>query len=730
MTKIYIAFLWHHHQPYYKDIVTGRFAMPWVHKHGIKDYYGLAALCSQYPKIRMNFNLVPSLLSQIQDYSDNNAHDIFLELSAKPVSELSISEKTFILKNFFSAQLDTMITPHERYHELYAKTRNEYKSNEQFVKIFSDQDIRDLQCWNNLAWFHPVLFESDPHLFELKNKQREFSENDKNYILTKIHDTLAQIIPLHKKLQDNKQIEISTTPFYHPILPLLCNMQSARVAMPNVPLPHGNFDFCVDADNQLKKAVDFHTQAFGAPPKGLWPSEGSVSPEILPFIAKNGFSWFATDELNLFNTINRHLNRNANGELDSPEILYKPYKITVNGSTVHVIFRDHKLSDMFGFDYQRYAPEKAVNDFFGRLEYLKNRTTDDSPFLVSIILDGENPWEHYPNNGMDMLRPLFKRLSETPGIETVRISDFINKFPNTCGELKHIHSGSWIKSNFSIWVGEDEDNAAWTCLRKTREVLEAAANDTNVFPARLKKAWECLYAAEGSDWFWWYGNDFFTPLAAEFDGLFRKHLMNAFSFLRLDVPAFLYEPIKHYSAQGNTIKKPESFLNINLDGKISSYFEWISAGRYSSRQDKTVMEKSESGFFSDIYFGFDRDNIYLRLDTSKNPRESFDDDMNVHIIFTKPSFKKIVVKDLKKEINFCIISKPSNECSMPVFSVAMRDVMEIACPLFKLGFNPEDTVEFCVELKRDDTVIERVPSQTMLKFQLPPKDFETVNWQA
>lgn len=730
MSKVYLAFLWHHHQPYYKDIVTGRFAMPWVYKHGIKDYYGLAALCEEFPKIRMNFNLVPSLLSQINDYISGKTSDAFLELSAKPSVELTFNEKAFILNNFFSAQPDTMITPNERYKELYDKARNSSKSKEQLVKGFSEQEIRDLQCWNNLAWFHPVLFESDTHLTELKAKQRGFSEDDKKFIMAKVYATLAQIVPLHKKLQDNGQIEISTTPFYHPILPLLCNINSARVAMPNVPLPYGNFDFCVDADNQLKKAADFYRQLFGRQPQGLWPSEGSVSPEILPFIAKNGFSWFATDELNLFNSVNRHLSRDANGELDSPEILYKPYRLTIDGTAVHVIFRDHAISDMFGFDYQHYEPAKAVDDFFGRLEYLKKRTTDDHPFLVSVILDGENPWEHYRHNGIEFLKTLFRRLSSTPDIETTRVGDFIKKFPDTCGELKSIHSGSWIKSNFSIWIGQDEDNTAWTYLRKTREALESAAQEKRISAGRLEKAWECLYAAEGSDWFWWFGSDFFTPLASEFDSLFRKHLMNVFSFLGIDVPAFLYEPIKHTAAPKDIVKKPEGIIKVKLDGKVSSYFEWISAGKYGSGTDRSVMEKSKTELISEIYFGFDHENIFIRLDPSKNMKEFPADDMSIQIIFTKPALKKLAVKNLKKEINFCIISKASNECSEPLYSIAVQDIVEIACPLNMLGFNPEDTVEFCVELKRDDTIIERIPSQIMLKFQLPPKDFETVNWQA
>ena len=333
------------------------------------------------------------------------------------------------------------------------------------------------------------------------------------------------VLPKHKELQDKGQIEVTTSPFYHPILPLLIDTNIAKIGMPQVTLPRTRFHAPEDAEIQIKNGIELYEKIFNRKPKGMWPSEGSVSSEIVPMFAKNNINWIATDEEILFRTI---------VDLKEPieEILYKPYRINVNNSKVNVIFRDHKLSDLIGFVYHKMDPEAAADDFIERLCSIKRSLRkDDEEHLVSIILDGENCWEYYPNDGIDFLNALYTKLShaEKNGYITTTVSDYLEKFPPK-DELKGIFPGSWINGNFGIWIGHSEDNTAWDYLNQARIFLESRSKSAP--PEKIQKAWKELYIAEGSDWNWWYGGDHSSMNDAEFDMLFRAHLINIYKLLK------------------------------------------------------------------------------------------------------------------------------------------------------------------------------------------------------
>ncbi|MBI4716130.1 MAG: glycoside hydrolase, partial [Nitrospirae bacterium] len=396
---LHIAFVWHMHQPYYKDVVTGKFILPWVRLHGIKDYYDMAAILEDYPAVHQTFNLVPSLMEQIQDYL-RGVKDEYQEMTLKPAADLTPTERIFVLRNFFALNWDQMVFPHPRYRDLLEKRGHDgsEKAMERAARRFSTQDLLDLQVWFNLSWFDPLFKDGDPLLRELIRKGTDFTEEEKTAVMEKQLEVLGMILPEYRKLAERGQIEVTASPYYHPILPLLCDTQIARVALPGLPLPKQRFRQPDDARTQIQKAVAFHKSVFGVLPAGMWPSEGSVSEEILPMLTEAGIRWIATDEEILARSLDVHFHRGLGEGGAVPEPLYHPYLLERDNRSLAIIFRDHQLSDLIGFVYSKWDPVKAAEDLIGRLHRIRTDLSGHSdPPLVSIILDGENAWEYYRN---------------------------------------------------------------------------------------------------------------------------------------------------------------------------------------------------------------------------------------------------------------------------------------------------------------------------------------------
>ena len=318
---------------------------------------------------------------------------------------------------------DQMIRPFPRYHELYKKRGLGVDPAAAARKRFSKKDLIDLQCWSNLVWIHPLAFEQDAELAEFRQKGRGWTEQEKQWLLDKQMELLRQVVPLHRELMERGQVELTTTPFYHPILPLLWDKRLARRAMPNVALPKHLESYPDDARQQVRQAVEFHQRLFGQKPRGMWPSEGSVCQGIVPVLAEAGVQWIGTDEEILSCSTDGWVSRDHNGYLRNPEMLYRPWRVEEQGKSLQIVFRDHAMSDQIGFHYYRYAPEHAVGDFIGKLEAIGNATGGNAghrPTLVSIILDGENCWEYYPNAGVEFLRGLYRRVVQHAKIKPVR----------------------------------------------------------------------------------------------------------------------------------------------------------------------------------------------------------------------------------------------------------------------------------------------------------------------
>lgn len=493
--------------------------MPWVRLHGVKDYLDMVKILEKFPLVRQTFNLVPSLLEQIEHYNNQTVKDKFLELSRKPVNELTAQDKNFILSNFFSIFKERVIAVHPRYYELYFKRERKAE--------FSDQDYLDLQVWFNLAWIDPMFRENYPELKALTTKARFFTEEEKQAVLNKQSEILKEIIPEYKKFIQSGQIEVTLSPFYHPILPLLYNTNIAKEADKKTILPKIKFSWPQDAKEQIIEALKFYESGFAAKASGMWPSEEAVSEHIVPLFIQSGINWIVADEAILFSSLKK--------KRRDTQALYQPHLLKRKDGELNIVFRDRNLSDLLGFVYHSWRAEDAVNDL---MKHLKNisQAFSDQDILVTIAMDGENAWEYYANDGHDFLESLYKRLSEADFLKTTTIKDYLALHPPK-SEIKHLAAGSWIYAQFGKWIGNPAKVAAWECLAKAREEFESLK--PQLVGPQLDLSVKQLSICEGSDWFWWYGEDY----SGEFDKLFRMHLTNLYKIMGKDTPEYLKKPI-------------------------------------------------------------------------------------------------------------------------------------------------------------------------------------------
>ncbi|MBI2820552.1 MAG: glycoside hydrolase, partial [Acidobacteria bacterium] len=501
--KIRLALLWHMHQPYYKDLATGLYRLPWTRLHGLKDYYGMVALLEEFPHVHMTFNLVPSLLLQLEDYAAGTAREPLQEIAFQPADELTLEQRLFVLRSFFQANVDNLIYRYPRYRELYERAKSQQFHPERMLPFFQTQDYTDLQVLSQLAWSDEMFFTSDPEMAALAEKQQGYTLADQQLLQRKQAQFLKEVIPAYRRAAERGQIEISTSPFYHPILPLLCDNHVATEAHAGVALPRRHFRHPEDARLQLERAVKMHQRLFGNTPQGVWPSEGSVSEEVLRLCASLGFRWTATDQRILSNSTGVPFHRDPSGTLLNADRLYAPYRFNTPSGPIHIVFRDQELSDLIGFVYSRVEPESAAADLIRRILYSAQPVVQEGrSVLFPIILDGENAWEHFPLNGRPFLRALYRRLSAEPRIECVTISEGLQRH-GEAQPLARLVPGSWINANFDIWIGGPEDNQAWDLLAETRDFF--AEHLEGAPPEQRALAQEELLVAEGSDWCWWYG---------------------------------------------------------------------------------------------------------------------------------------------------------------------------------------------------------------------------------
>jgi alpha-amylase/alpha-mannosidase (GH57 family) len=505
----------------------------------------MAALAVEH-HVHVTFNLTPVLLRQIDDYLLNGATDGALELTRCPAETLTKAQVEEVLSTFFDADWHNQVYVHPRYRELFEQRTAGAR--------FSRQDIRDLQMWFNLAWFGQEFRASDMRLITGESvnvnrfvaQQREFSHDDVLAMIDEQYKILRAIVPIHRELQASGQIEVSTTPMFHPILPLLIDTDRARVDRPGTSLPI-RFAHPEDAAAHIALATEDYAARFGSGPSGMWPAEAAVSTEAVEMMRRERITWIATDAGVLARS------GQWGYPISEPDVLCRPYRASDDAMPVALFFRDTDLSDGIGFRYGRYAnPQKAVDDFVGTLESrFLNRVDDDADRVLTVALDGENAWGGYPEDGRPFLHVLYSWLATDLRVKTVTFSEYLRgnaergidaHAPSTLARVYELATGSWIDEpgsasgvDLGTWIGEPEENLAWNLLGTTRHVYSAAPGEA---PAR-ERARQSLFAAEGSDWYWWFGSDQESRNDATFDELFRGHLRGVYEALDVRVPEAL-----------------------------------------------------------------------------------------------------------------------------------------------------------------------------------------------
>ena len=733
MQPVSLAIFWHQHQPYYPDDIEGQNLMPWVRLHATKDYYGMAMHIKQVPEFRCTINLVPSLLLQLHAYAepgDQGASDRHLDVSRLPADGLSTDEALFLLDHFFMANVENMIRPYPRYYELYLKRGVGVDSAKKALKRFSERDFRDLQILSNLTWFHPLAFELHSDLCDFRDKGHSWTEDEKAWLLDKQLEILKQVIPLHRELAEAGQIELTTTPFYHPILPLLWDKRSARQAMPGCQLPKFLDSIREDVTVHLRRAVEYHETLFGVRPSGMWPSEGSVSQDIVAAIAQAGIEWIGTDEEILAASTSGWVSRDEQGHMRHPEMLFRPWRVSEGSHQLQIVFRDHALSDLIGFHYQRSDPVDAANDLLGRIESI-GRVVDGfnagRPALVPIILDGENCWEYYPDGGVQFLRTLYRQCAQRDSIRPVRMIDHLHEHPAT-DKISQLFAGSWISHNFAIWIGHPEDNMAWDLLHQTRGFLKQAEANGKTSAEDIQRAWEEIYIAEGSDWFWWFGDDHSSAQDDVFDQLFRKHLQNVYTLLGEPYPKLLNQPITRTERRA-IHSQPTGFLPVKVDGR-RTYFEWISAGHYVSGSEHGTMTPAMEGLVREIYFGFDPDRLLIRLDTAKQARDDLAEADELQVRFLEPEGTEIRIAGFKNANPAAKLYRKRRVVAKARIELAVDHILELGIPFGNLKRKPADSIQMFVEAFKEGKSIDRAPRVGALELTVPSPDFEMIMWQA
>jgi alpha-amylase/alpha-mannosidase (GH57 family) len=650
----------------------------------------MTRILEEFPHVHQTFNLVPSMLVQVAEYAAGEAADPFLDAALKPAENLTVADRAFILRHSFYSDPHHMIYRYPRYGELYNAWQTQQNTGSR--SLFGAPEFRDLQMWSQLAWFDEEFQEHDAEVREWVQRGRNFTAADQRRMGEKQREIVAQVIPEYRKLAASGQIEISTTPFYHPILPLLCDSNVASMAHPNVSLPP-RFRYPQDARRQLSMAREYITRHFGVAPAGLWPSEGSVSDEVFQIASEAGFEWSATDS----GVLNRTLSRQV-----GVDGLYRPYRWQQGGRALGVLFRDHFLSDLIGFVYSKMDAGAAAMDFLRRIrENCSGMLAAGRDALVPIILDGENAWEYYDRNGRPFLRELYRRISEDGQMRAVTVSEaFKTLEPERLG---HIFPGSWINANFDVWIGAEEDNQAWTQLLRARETYDGA---TAVPEKQRHLALEELLIAEGSDWCWWYGPEHESVNREEFDQLYRSHLANVYRFLNLMPPEELSRPILRVAVQAVQIA-PSGAISPVVDGQVTSYFEWMGAGIYRVDERSGSMH-GKKFLVKEVQYGSDGAHLFVRVDFHQGYEQEL---LAMEVRFTAIGIDSGRSSELTVAFPLGVAKAEGIESA----ECALGRVLEIKIPLGSIGVTAGRGVRFQLSIWESGLPMDAVPQQGLIE---------------
>ncbi len=724
MKPVWLAVLWHMHQPFYRDPVSGRYLLPWVRLHALKDYFGMVASLEPYPHVHVTFNLVPSLVVQLEHYASGDFNEDAHELAFREPAEMTEDEKERLLIWAFQVN-ERFLRRWPRYADLARRARSKSdggRPGAAALRQFSLEDWIDLQVLWQLAWMDEIYLATDPMIASLARRGRGFTEADKQVLRSKQAEILNRVLPAYRAAAQRGQIEISTSPFYHPILALLCDSNAARESNPSSLLPARRFRHPEDAREQLLRAQQLHERVFGGRPVGLWPPEGSVSEEALAVIAESGFQWAASDEGVLGRSLGVNFHRDAAGLPLEPQRLYSPYQFRSANHHLNLVFRDHYLSDLVGFVYSRMDPRAAAHDLVERVRRAGQSVGNRSAF-VSIILDGENAWEYYPRNGREFLDEFYQLLERDPEIRAVTVSEALAQFPEKA-RLERIVPGSWINANFGIWMGHADDIRAWNLLNDARDVYARASGKTGLAPERRQSSLEALLAAEGSDWCWWYGPEHATSQAVIFDQLYRQYLGEVYRQLGEAVPKALGQPVSTAPLRA-LLLPPSAYLSPKIDGRVTSYFEWLGAGLYSADRCTAAMHGRRSCMQA-LYYGFDAARLYLRLDFSPDAECRLDECL-IRLDVQGYKAVEVLLEVRKRRIESVGVRSGAALDSKPVQDGALEavldKVLELSINRELVGDPPGGILRIGVSLWHSGLPVDAIPAEGALEVTLGSEAF-------
>jgi alpha-amylase/alpha-mannosidase (GH57 family) len=702
MQPLHVALVWHMHQPYYRDDRSGRFMLPWARLRGSKDYGRMTRLAMRHPDLRITINFVPSLFEQLHDYAEGNGDDPHRELCLRPAVELTAADRRFLValtRGTGFAHKVRLLAPF-----MAMLSRLQQGDPDEVADALSLDELRDLQTWWMLAWIDPEDIAADPDLLRLAEQGRGFAEADKQLVDERQMSLLRQAIPLYREAVAAGRIEPMTSPAFHPILPLLIDPASARVASPDLPLPSRPMHRRDDAVEQIRVGLQTFARYAGVRPQGMWPSECAVSPDAAALISASGLRWAISDE----HVLERSLGQAVRGDAESSTRLYSPWR---DASGLTMVFRDAELSNRIGFVYGGMATGEAVDDLVWRLEYVHSQQPEDRAWLVVLALDGENCWEHYAEDGNPFLDSLYARLCDNPRLRTTHVAAFLDAHPETVQPLAQLWSGSWIGAGFTTWIGDPQHTRAWDMLATARDALETRGG-----PQAHPAAYRELLIAEGSDWFWWFGQHHDSGIDAAWDALYRLHLRNAYELIGSEVPPEVDEPILGGAAVRGD-RPPERPVSPRPGAGDEA--EWAAAGVAEVGTALGTMHPPSSSVRA-VRYGIDAERLALRLGDEAPRFRRAEVDLWVGPggpADAAPPAVQVVVERDAAGLYSAQLAGGRGDGGAPV--VAVAPALELIVPLAALGAAAGDEVHLRVVLDEEGRGRESIPSSGALTLRVP-----------
>lgn len=732
--KLSLAIYWHMHQPMYK--LNSVYLMPWARLHAVKDYLDMILILEKHPHIKLNINVVPTLIDAIIDYTENGLNDIHSSLTTTPVEQLSGEEKEYILNNFLNGEYENMIFSQPTYRKLFKK-----KSSHKNIGVddFSNQEYSDLMALFNLAWIDPSHVDRFPELKPLIAKERGYSLKDRIKIIDIHREIISQIIPTYRKYIQAGRIELTTSPYYHSILPILHDediIYETTSTLDNLPAV---IDFEEDACRQIEMAINKIVNVFGVKPRAIWPSELCLSTKVLDLLIDMGIEWTISDESILSKTINQEFVRDFRGNLEDPYHLLKIYQYKKKKNKINIIFRDSSIPSLINFEYGSMDSKVAAEDLYNKIKIIQSKLliSPDKNHLLTIALDGENCWERYKNDGADFLNRFYSLITKDSSLETVKISDYMDK-NDARKTIDGISSGSWTTKDFSFWIGEPTKNLAWDYLIKTRQdIMELNRNNPQ---GNFEQALHEIYIAEGSDWFWWYGEPNNSGQDNVFDFLFREHLKNAYKYMNVAPPEFLDNSV--IGTMNDT--GSEQIIGVQEDVVFVNSINLIDGPVYK-----------DTKLFDRIDYGYSNDNFFLRLYLNTNFRniDDFRPQISNFCMYLKRHSKSDVGSNIRfsynhlfdfpllhekyhKELLLTFVGKalyPSYLSTSTVdngwlneefqnISMPINDVVDIMIPFDELGVKKGQRLQFAFLTGINSFAKNFLPKVDALEI-IRPKDF-------